>query len=327
MHNLFKEFFAELIGTAILMLLGISGAACTVLTKAPMNLACAFGYAFGVIIASIFAGPISGAHINPAITIAFSVIGKFQWRKVPVYLIAQYIGSFIGSALAYSIYFEAIHGFDLDNGYNNDNITEPSMITAGIFITMPANQHTTILPAIWDQIISTALLVYAILFIGDELATPKLLQTLTTGLLILTFIIGFNYNCGAILNPARDLAPRILLSFIGYESRVFEPLNYNFWWAVGIVAPHSGAIIGAIGYFYMAKMRQSFVDGDNIFSLANADIIQAKSISLNNSSSQENGRIINHHHNHHNHHHQQQQPSLMTNRQMFHDKVNTEFQQ
>lgn len=142
-----------------------------------------------------------GAHINPAITIAFSVIGKFQWRKVPVYLIAQYIGSFIGSALAYSIYFEAIHGFDLDNGYNNDNITEPSMITAGIFITMPANQHTTILPAIWDQIISTALLVYAILFIGDELATPKLLQTLTTGLLILTFIIGFNYNCGAILNP------------------------------------------------------------------------------------------------------------------------------
>ena len=88
----------------------------------------------------------------------------------------------------------------------------------------------------------------------------------------------------------------------------FRPLNYNFWWAVGIVAPHSGAIIGAIGYFYMAKMRQSFVDGDNIFSLANADI-QAKSISLNNSSSQENGRIINHHHNHH----QQQQ---MTNRQV-----------
>ncbi|KAH7643380.1 aquaporin [Dermatophagoides farinae] len=297
MHNLFKEFFAELIGTAILMLLGISGAACTVLTKAPMNLACAFGYAFGVIIASIFAGPISGAHINPAITIAFSVIGKFQWRKVPVYLIAQYIGSFIGSALAYSIYFEAIHGFDLDNGYNNDNVTEPSMITAV--------QHCLFMPY------------YSLVMNWPH---QNCLQTLTTGLLILTFIIGFNYNCGAILNPARDLAPRILLSFIGYESRVFEPLNYNFWWAVGIVAPHSGAIIGAIGYFYMAKMRQSFVDGDNIFSLANADIIQAKSISLNNSSSQENGRIINHHHNHH----QQQQ---MTNRQMFHDKVNTEFHQ
>nr|XP_027194763.1 aquaporin-7-like [Dermatophagoides pteronyssinus] len=325
MHNIFKEFIAEVIGTAILMLLGISGCACTVLTKSPMNLACGFGYAFGVVIASVFAGPISGAHINPAITVAFTLIGKFQWRKVPIYLLAQYLGSFIGSTIAYSLYFEAMNTFDMENFFDKNltlnNQQQPSMKMASIFITTPA-EHLTLLPAMWDQIVSTGLLVYAILFIGDEMNTPKLLQTFTTGFIIFTFIIGFNFNCGAILNPARDLAPRILLAFFGYNGRVFAHLNYNFWWAVGIVGPHLGAIIGAISYYYSSKMRQSFIDDENMFQLN--QVIQTKSITSN-AASPDN---IDHHNSSNHHRHQQQQhPSpLVTNLQMYQGKVNTEFQ-
>lgn len=147
-----------------------------------------------------------GAHINPAITVAFTLIGKFQWRKVPIYLLAQYLGSFIGSTIAYSLYFEAMNTFDMENFFDKNltlnNQQQPSMKMASIFITTPA-EHLTLLPAMWDQIVSTGLLVYAILFIGDEMNTPKLLQTFTTGFIIFTFIIGFNFNCGAILNPGK----------------------------------------------------------------------------------------------------------------------------
>lgn len=113
-----------------------------------------------------------------------------------MYILAQYIGSFVGSSLAWSIYFESIQGFDtsIENGF------QPTNITAGIFVTFPS-PYITISPAILDQVISTGLLTLAILFIADEYPENRLLQTLITGFVILSFIIGFSFNCGAILNP------------------------------------------------------------------------------------------------------------------------------
>lgn len=148
---------------------------------------------------------ISGAHINPAITVALASIRRFSLLKVPVYLIAQYIGAFLGTAIVWSIYSESIHDLDREVNISNnftDNLTAPTFTTAGIFITLPA-PSITIFPAIADQAVSTGLLTFAILLIGDECAerTPRIIQSISCGLTVLTFVVGFGYNCGAILNP------------------------------------------------------------------------------------------------------------------------------
>lgn len=113
-----------------------------------------------------------------------------------MYILAQYIGSFVGCFLAWSIYFESIQGFDT----GTENVFKPSNVTAGIFVTFPS-PFISLIPAILDQVISTGLLTFAILFIADEYPNNRLLQTLITGFIILSFIIGFSFNCGAILNP------------------------------------------------------------------------------------------------------------------------------
>ncbi|KPM02745.1 aquaporin-10-like protein 1 [Sarcoptes scabiei] len=187
-----------MIGTAILMLFGISGCACSVLTHSSSNFPCAIAYGFGLILAAIFAGPVSGAHINPAVSLSFSVIGKLKWNKLFHYIIAQYIGSFIGSLLAWTIYHESIEAFDKIV----NNATSPSLQTASIFITLPS-PYISLVPAIFDQILSTGLLVFGVLFVSDQIHPPslKLLQALINGSLLMALIFGFGYNCGAILNP------------------------------------------------------------------------------------------------------------------------------
>ncbi|KAH9398750.1 Aquaporin-7 [Tyrophagus putrescentiae] len=260
MNNLIKEFIAEFIGTAILMIFGISGCATNLLSHTNSIIVAGLSYAFGAAAASFFAGPISGAHINPAISFAFCVIRKTPWYKFPIYMVAQYLGSFVASAIAYGLYFESMKAYDIDL---HQNITH-SVSTASIFITLPAT-HITIGPAIADQVVSTGLLAFAILFISDELCyrTPAAIQILSCAFAIFSFVVAFNYNAGAILNPARDLAPRVFLSMTGYSGIVWSALDGHFWWAVGIIAPHVGAILGALLYLLMSKMRMSYVDSSH----------------------------------------------------------------
>lgn len=114
---------------------------------------------------------------------------------------AQYLGAFAGSAIVYGLYFESLQGFDHDL---NQNLTGPSVTTASVFITLPS-QYISIVPAISDQVLSTGLLAFVILFIGDELVyrTPVALQILSTGFAIFSFVVAFNFNAGAILNPGK----------------------------------------------------------------------------------------------------------------------------
>lgn len=140
-----------------------------------------------------------GAHINPAFTLGFCVIKKCAWRKLPVYLLAQYLGAFLGAAVVYGLYHESIHAFDVEeNGGNYTNLS------AHIFITMPA-AHISLWPAIADQIVSTAMLIFAVLFITDQSCyqTPKAIQHLSIGFAIFSFVAGFSFNADAILNPGK----------------------------------------------------------------------------------------------------------------------------
>lgn len=131
-------------------------------------------------------------------------------------MVAQYLGSFVASAMVYGIYFESMKGFDLDQNVHL-NLTGPSVSTASIFITLPAT-HITIGPAIADQVLSTGLLAFVILFISDELVyrTPAAIQILSSAFAIFSFVVAFNYNAGAILNPGKSQSqhlPAIGISF------------------------------------------------------------------------------------------------------------------
>lgn len=154
----------------------------------------------------------AGAHINPAITLAFCIIRKCSWRKCPIYILAQYLGSFVASAIIYGLYFESMEGFDrqhfgqlVEGNLTMHNSSIPSVTTAGIFITLPS-PYISLVPAIADQVLSTGLLAFAVLFISDESCyrTPPAIQILATGFAILSFVAGFNYNAGAILNPGKS---------------------------------------------------------------------------------------------------------------------------
>ena len=116
-------------------------------------------------------------------------------------MIAQYLGAFLAAAVEYGLYFESIQAFD--NELNiAQNTTGPSLTTSGIFSTLPA-PHLTLAPALGDTIISTGLLALGILFITDESCyrTPPAIQALSIGFQICATVVGFGYNCGAILNP------------------------------------------------------------------------------------------------------------------------------
>lgn len=128
------------------------------------------------------------------------MLKKVSWIKVPVYLLAQYLGAFVGSAIAFGLYHESIIGYE----EHELNSTVPTMVTAGIFITSPA-EYVTLWPAIADQVVSTALLAIGVLYVGDELCfkTPSALKHLLTALLIFSFVTAFSHNAGAILNPGK----------------------------------------------------------------------------------------------------------------------------
>jgi glycerol uptake facilitator-like aquaporin len=153
---------------------------------------------------------------------------KFPLKKIPIYLLAQYLGSFLAALVIFSTYYEAINAYD--NGSRtayydklDNNLTVIQTDTGSIFSTYPAS-HVTIHGSLLDQIVATFMLMFAICAVTDEkgINTPKHLQPLILALVITAICIAFGLNCGAILNPARDLAPRIFTVLAGYGIQPFR---------------------------------------------------------------------------------------------------------
>ena len=259
--SILQTFIAEFIGTAVLILIGCSSIAAMSLDPENQNKfkdrfgsAFAFSLAAFIGIASTFI--ISGAHINPAVTIAFATLGRFPWKRVIPYLIAQYLGAFTGAALCYVTYMEAIN-----NQHTKLNSTEWAyghrLSTGGIFATYPIDT-TTLHGALIDQIIGTASLLFCVMAVIDEhLNIPKSMQPFILCFVVTLNGIAFGYNVGAPLNPARDLGPRVFTAIAGWGIEVFKPLSGHYWYIGGIIGPHIGAIIGVwVYYFFIEKQYQ-----------------------------------------------------------------------
>jgi glycerol uptake facilitator protein len=241
---LLAELIAEFLGTFVLILLGTGVVAMVVLfpTQTPGEVIhggftnITLGWGLAVTMGIYVAGKISGAHLNPAVTLALAVFRGFSWWKVLPYSIAQVAGAFAAAGLVYRNYMPAFQQFD-------PNLER----TAGVFTTFPAFPN---LPqaGFLDQVIGTALLLLFIFAITDEFNMPpgSNLTPLMIGLVVVAIGMSFGAMHGYAINPARDFGPRLFTVVAGFRNNGITDGN-RVWW-VPIVAPLVGGIIGAAVY-------------------------------------------------------------------------------
>jgi len=259
---LLREIMAEFLGTYVLVLLGDASVAQSQTSKLVNGdfFSVNWGWGIGVMLGVLIAGGVSGAHLNPAVTLALACVGRFPLIKIAFYWLAQYLGAFAAAASLLGVYNEAIQNMT----QGNLELTDGNPGTAGIFATYPAPYLTT-LGGFGDQVLGTFLLLLCICAITDKKnnAVPVALVPFYVGLTVIAIGISFGVNCGYALNPARDLAPRILSLAGGWGTGVFSYRNYNWFW-VPIVGPHIGAILGVVVYILFIEAHWPDAEEDHI---------------------------------------------------------------
>jgi glycerol uptake facilitator protein len=241
--SLRAELVAEFLGTLVLLLLGNGVVAMVVLFGHDVpgevvnggytNITLAWGLA--VTMGIYIAGKTSGAHLNPAVTIAVAAYRGFPWSKVLPYTIAQVAGAFAGSALVFWNYRPAFLRADplLEN-------------TAGVFTTFPAFPEV-MSAGLLDQVLGTALLLMLIFAITDERnQPPAALTPLMVGLVVVVIGMSFGGMHGYAINPARDFGPRLFTVLAGFKNNGLTDGQPVFW--VPILGPIAGALLGGLAY-------------------------------------------------------------------------------
>ncbi len=259
------EYLAEFLGTFVLIMFGDGVVAMAVAAlnqsgRAQTNttiflasgdwLLITWGWAMAVVFGVYVAGGVSGAHINPAVTLAFAARGKFEWAKVPGYWFSQVAGAFVGAALVYATYFPSIDSYEKASHAVRGQTS--SIASYSIFATFPSPVfHNWVGPVI-DEAVGTALLVGVIFAVVDELNVPPRsnLGPFIIGLLVAAIGMSFGAQSGYAINPARDFGPRLFAWVFGW-GKIALPGDYgnvNSYWWIPIAAPLGGGVIGAFVY-------------------------------------------------------------------------------
>jgi MIP family channel proteins len=253
--SLAREALAEFFGTFILIVFGVGVVAQVVLSRQTAGTYLSINIAWGLAVAMgcyVSAG-VTGAHLNPAVTLALAVHRRFPWNKVAVYAVAQLAGAFVASVIVYITYREALTAFD--GGLRQ---VAGAQGTAGIWATYPQPFLSVFPGGFIDQVVGTALLVAVIFGITDTRNSPAPagLAPIVVGLLVVLIGATFGFNSGYAINPARDFGPRLFTFVGGWGGEVFRA--GNGWWWVPIVAPCVGAVLG--GWIYDAFVGKRFPD-------------------------------------------------------------------
>ena len=239
--SLSAQLVAEFIGTMLILVFGAGVCSMTLLfgTGVPGEVVkggytnITLGWGLGVTFGVWASARISGAHLNPAVTLALAVFRDFKWSHVLPFIAAQTAGAFAGAALVFLNYRAAFQQFD--------PLLEK---TAGIFTTFPAFPAQPAAGFI-DQVIGTALLLFLVLVIGDERNAPgpAWFAPLGVGAIVVAIGISFGALHGYAINPARDFGPRVFTVLAGFRNNGLTD-STGVWW-VPIAAPLLGGLIGA----------------------------------------------------------------------------------
>jgi glycerol uptake facilitator len=227
-------FLAEFLGTAILILLGNGVVANVVLSKTKGHgggwIAITTAWALAVFMGVVVAGPYSGAHLNPAVTIALAIAGKFAWADVPLYMLAQLLGAMVGALLVWVKYIDHFKA------------TEDKGLKLAAFSTGPAIRNN--LANLFSEIIGSFVLLFVIFYITNaeitDTKTPIGLGSIgAIPVMFLVWAIGLSLGgtTGYAINPVRDLGPRIMHSILPVADKGSSDWGYSW-------IPVAGPIIG-----------------------------------------------------------------------------------
>ncbi|GAA2906388.1 MIP/aquaporin family protein [Streptosporangium fragile] len=243
-RGLLGEMAAEFAGTMILILFGTAVVAQVTAAGIGDHDSIAWAWGLGVTLGVYVAARVSGAHLNPAVTVALAAFKGFPWRKVLPYSLAQTAGAFTAALIVRLNYSEVLTAAD------------PGLTikTQGVFSTLPGNG--TLPVGTWgafrDQVIGTAILLLLVLAISDvrNSAPAANLAPFVVGLAVVAIGMAWGTNAGYAINPARDFGPRLASFLTGYETAWQDQYGRLYFW-VPIVAPVIGGLIGAAVYQIM----------------------------------------------------------------------------
>jgi glycerol uptake facilitator protein len=249
--GLLGELSAEFAGTLILILFGTGVVAQVIagggLTDPAGGLgnhdSISWAWGLGVTLGVYLAARLSGAHLNPAVTLTLAVFKGFSWKKVAPYMLAQTLGAFAAALLVRWNYSEVLAKFDPGHTFKSQFV----------FSTLPGNGSTTAGVHEWgafrDQAIGTAILLILILAITDVLNNPPgaNLGPFIIGLVVVAIGMAWGTDAGYAINPARDLGPRLASYITGYHTAWRDQWGNLYFW-VPIVGPLVGGLIGGVAY-------------------------------------------------------------------------------
>jgi glycerol uptake facilitator protein len=229
---------AEIIGTAILILLGDGVVAAVLLNHSKAQnsgwIVITWGWGMAVMVAVYAVGQFSGAHLNPAVTLGLWINGNIDAGDVPQYLVGEFVGAMVGAALVFLAY------------YQHFAATEDPGLKLAVFSTGPAIRNTG-----WNlvtEVIGTMVLVLGVLGItdpGNKGVGTASLGGLLVGLLVLGIGLSLGGPTGYAINPARDLGPRIMHAILPIPGK--GPSDWGYSW-IPVVGPLIGGAIGALIY-------------------------------------------------------------------------------
>lgn len=237
-----SEFTAEFFGTMFLILLGNGVVANVVLTGTKGNnggwIVITTGWALAVFVGVVIAAPYSGAHLNPAVTLALAIAQKLSWAKVPLYILAQFSGAMMGSFLAWLTYKD------------HYAVTQDKGLKLATFCNSPAIKNTA--SNLMSEIIGTFVLIFVIFyFTNAEIGTDKTpvglgsLGAIPVAFLVWVIGLSLGGTTGYAINPARDLGPRIMHALLPVSEK--GDSNWGYSW-IPAIGPLIGASIAALFY-------------------------------------------------------------------------------
>jgi glycerol uptake facilitator protein len=228
-------FLGEFTGTALLVILGQGVVANVLLNKTKGHnsgwIVICFGWGMAVFVGVYSSASASGAHLNPAVTLAFAVLGKISWEEVPFYMVAQMLGAMTGSFLAWLTYR---HHFEQ---------TEDVDAKLAVFVTGPAIRSTV--DNLLTEIIGTFILIWGVLFIASPANSLGALDALPVGLLVLAIGLSLGGPTGYAINPARDLGPRIMHAILPIPGK--RDSDWGYAW-IPVAGPLIGALLAAMAF-------------------------------------------------------------------------------
>jgi glycerol uptake facilitator protein len=229
-------FGAEVIGTAILVLLGDGVVAAVLLSQSKAQnggwIVIALGWGMAVALAVFAVGQFSGGHINPAVTFGFAFQGTTEWGDVPAYLGGELVGGFIGAVLVWASYS------------NHWAVTEDPGLKLAVFCTAPAIRNTV--ANFITEVIGTFLLVFGVLaIVANQATVDSGLAPLLVGFLVLAIGLSLGGPTGYAINPARDLMPRIAHFLLPIPGK--GPSDWGYAW-IPVIAPLTGGILGGLAF-------------------------------------------------------------------------------